>query len=66
MGQSAPDGSQPQGFVTMLLRFLKCAKGATSIEYALIASLISVAVIGGATAVGNSSTVQMQNIAGHL
>ncbi|OCJ68799.1 pilus assembly protein [Agrobacterium tumefaciens] len=33
-------------------RFLKDESGATAIEYGLIAALISVAIIGGATAVG--------------
>ena len=34
-------------------RFLKDESGATAIEYGLIAALISVAIIGGATAVGS-------------
>lgn len=33
-------------------RFLKDESGATAIEYGLIAALISVAIIGGATTVG--------------
>jgi pilus assembly protein Flp/PilA len=33
-------------------RFLKDESGATAIEYGLIAALISVAIIGGASAVG--------------
>jgi pilus assembly protein Flp/PilA len=51
---------------SMFLRFWTNAKGATAIEYALIASLISVAIIGGATAIGNSTTVQLNNIASNL
>ena len=35
-------------------RFMKDESGATAIEYGLIAALISVAIIGGATAIGNS------------
>lgn len=50
----------------MLWKFLKDERGATAIEYGLIAGLISIAVVGGATAVGNSSTVQLENIASHL
>ncbi|MCB1386220.1 MAG: Flp family type IVb pilin [Nitratireductor sp.] len=34
--------------------FLKCTKGATAIEYALIASLISISIVAGATAIGGS------------
>lgn len=35
-------------------RFLKDESGATAIEYGLIAALISVALITGATALGNN------------
>jgi pilus assembly protein Flp/PilA len=35
-------------------RFLKDESGATAIEYGLIAALISVALIAGATTLGNS------------
>ena len=34
-------------------RFMKDESGATAIEYGLIAALISVALIGGATALGS-------------
>jgi pilus assembly protein Flp/PilA len=37
-----------------LLRFLQCESGATAIEYSLIASLIGVAIIAGAAALGTS------------
>jgi len=40
--------------MTIVLKFLKSDSGATAIEYALIATLLSVAIIGGATAVGNN------------
>lgn len=43
-------------------RFSRDINGATAIEYALIASLISVAIIGGVTAVGTNSTVTMDEI----
>ena len=42
--------------MTLVARFLKNESGATAIEYGLIAALISVAIIGGATAVGTSVT----------
>ncbi|MFD1329643.1 Flp family type IVb pilin [Mycoplana ramosa] len=39
-------------------RFLKDESGATAIEYGLIAALISVALIAGATALGESLNEQ--------
>ena len=50
----------------MLKRFLKDKKGTTAIEYALIGTLVSVAIIGGASAVGTSATVTLANIADYL
>lgn len=46
--------------------FLHDDKGATAIEYGLIAALISVALIGGATILGGSLNNQFTNIAGKL
>lgn len=40
-------------FQNMYSKFLKDETGATAIEYALIATLIAVALIAGATALGN-------------
>ena len=48
----------------LVARFLKNESGATAIEYGLIAALISVAIIGGATAVGcgvNSTFTNIKN-----
>ncbi|MEJ1159576.1 Flp family type IVb pilin [Prosthecomicrobium sp. N25] len=39
--------------MTKFARFLKDESGATAIEYGLIASLIAIAVIAGASALGN-------------
>ncbi len=47
----------------MLHRLLKCQSGATAIEYALIAALIGLAIIGGATALGGKSANQYNNVA---
>jgi pilus assembly protein Flp/PilA len=41
---------------TLLARFLQDRSGATSIEYALIASSISIVIIGAATGVGATVT----------
>lgn len=43
-------------------RFLCDDTGATAIEYALIASLISVAIIAGATAIGGNLATIFANI----
>ena len=49
-----------------LARFLKNESGATAIEYGLIAALISVAIIGGATAVGGGVNGTFTNISAKL
>lgn len=50
----------------LVLRLLADRAGTTAIEYSLIAMLVAVAAIGGITAVGQSSTLQMQEIADSL
>lgn len=50
----------------MIKRFWKDTSGTTAIEYGLIATLIAVAIIGSVSAVGNSATVQLQNVADEL
>ena len=40
--------------MNLLSRFVRDESGATAIEYGLIASLIAVAIIAGATALGTS------------
>ena len=50
----------------LVTRFLKSESGATAIEYGLIAALISVAIIGGASAVGTGVNGTFTNIAGNL
>ncbi|CUX34568.1 putative Flp/Fap pilin component [Agrobacterium deltaense Zutra 3/1] len=47
-------------------RFLKDESGATAIEYGLIAALISVAMIGGATAVGTQLSAMFNRLATKL
>jgi pilus assembly protein Flp/PilA len=41
---------------TRIIRFLNDESGATAIEYGLIASLIAVALISGATSLGNNTS----------
>lgn len=43
-------------------RFLKDESGATAIEYGLIAALISVAIIAGATTLGGQLTETFDNL----
>jgi pilus assembly protein Flp/PilA len=50
----------------LFARFLKDESGATAIEYGLIAALISVALIAGASTLGNALNNQFKNIAGTL
>ena len=47
-------------------RFLRDTSGATSIEYGLIAALISVMLITGATAIGGSLDATFSTVAGFL
>lgn len=47
-------------------RLMKDESGATAIEYGLIAALISVAIIGGATLVGSQLNTLFGEIAGKL
>ena len=54
-------------FMTKLIRkFLRNEQGATAIEYGLIASLIGVAIIAGATALGTSLNSTFQGIASDI
>jgi len=51
---------------TIFRRFVKDETGATAIEYGLIASLIGVAVIVGATALGTSLNTTFQGISSDM
>jgi pilus assembly protein Flp/PilA len=52
--------------VFALKRFRADKRGATSIEYALIAILISVVIIASASAIGTSLNSVFNNVAGKL
>ncbi|UGX87785.1 Flp family type IVb pilin [Phyllobacterium meliloti] len=47
---------------TLLARFLKDESGATAIEYGLIAALISVGIIAGATSLGSGLGTLFTNL----
>ncbi|MDP2120811.1 MAG: Flp family type IVb pilin [Hoeflea sp.] len=49
-----------------IFRFLGDRTGATALEYALIASLISIALIGGASTMGNAINTSMNDVSQHL
>lgn len=51
---------------TALMRFRQDDKGATAIEYGLIAALIAVAIVAGATLLGNDLNNLFSDIAGEL
>ena len=50
----------------LLVRFAKSESGVTAIEYGLIATLIGVAIIAGATLLGNTLNAQFSTIAGDI
>ncbi|MGN6058031.1 MAG: Flp family type IVb pilin [Sphingomicrobium sp.] len=52
--------------MNQLTRLIRCPKGATAIEYALIASLISIACIGAMTTMGNKIDSMFNNVSNHL
>jgi pilus assembly protein Flp/PilA len=45
-----------------LLRLLKDRSGATVIEYCVIAGIISIAIVGGATAIGSSTNASFNAV----
>lgn len=49
-----------------LVKFVKDESGATAIEYGLIAALISVAIIGGVTALGTQLDTTFTTVSGAL
>ena len=50
----------------LFARFAKNESGATAIEYGLIASLISVAIIGAITTIGTKLTTTFGSVSGNL
>lgn len=52
--------------MSKFLKLIKNEKGATAIEYGLIAALISVAAIGALTSVGTNLNTTFTDVAGEL
>ncbi len=51
---------------SLFKRFIRNSEGSTAIEYGLIAALISVGLIAGATAIGNSTITKLEQISDAL
>jgi pilus assembly protein Flp/PilA len=49
-----------------LTRILRCEKGANAIEYALVASLISIAALAAYQSLGNKVDTMFNNVSNHL
>jgi pilus assembly protein Flp/PilA len=49
-----------------LTQILRCERGANAIEYALVASLISIAAIAGMNSLGNKIDTMFNNVSNHL
>ncbi len=52
--------------MSMFRKLFKNEKGATAIEYGLIAALIAVAAIGAMTSIGKSLNNTFNNVSNHL
>lgn len=64
---SLSEETPPMNTIVKLVNALRQREqGATAIEYGLIASLIAVVIIAGATAVGTGVAATFTNVAGHL
>ena len=51
---------------SLITRFAKCESGATAIEYALLAALISVGIIAAASALGDQISATFTDIESEL
>ena len=49
-----------------LTQILRCERGANAIEYALVASLISIAAIVGMNSLGNKIDTMFNNVSNHM
>jgi pilus assembly protein Flp/PilA len=49
-----------------LIKLLRCQKGASAIEYALVAGLIAIAAVGAFNSLGNKIDTMYNNVSNHL
>jgi pilus assembly protein Flp/PilA len=55
-----------EGQMSLLTKLLRCARAATAIEYALVASLISVAALLAFQNLGNKMNTMYNNVSNHM
>lgn len=65
MTGAGPPGREPTD-VTTLIRMIRDSRGATAIEYGLIAALIAVAAIGAMSALGGKLTNTFSNVSNNV
>lgn len=61
-----PDWLTREGFMCRLTKLLRCERGANAIEYALVASLISIAALLAFQNLGNKTDTMLNNVSNHL
>jgi pilus assembly protein Flp/PilA len=54
------------GAMRQLTKLLRCDRGANAIEYALVASLISIAAIGAYSHLGDKVDIMLNNVSNNL
>jgi pilus assembly protein Flp/PilA len=59
-------GTKERKTMSKFLKLIKNQKGATAIEYGLIAALIAVAAIGAMQGIGNKLNTTFNNVSNHL
>ena len=59
-------GVSQEWVMAALWKLIRCRRGATAIEYALVASLISIAAIGAMNGLGDKIDTIFNNVGNHL
>lgn len=49
-----------------LTNILRCQKGVSAVEYALLASIISLAALAGITGIGSKVGIMFNNVSSHM
>jgi pilus assembly protein Flp/PilA len=52
--------------MVQLMKLLRCERGANAIEYALVASLISIAALAAINGLGGKITTMYTNVSNHM
>jgi pilus assembly protein Flp/PilA len=55
-----------EGFMLRLTKLLRCERGANAIEYALVASLISIAALAAFQNLSNKINIMYNNVSNHM